>query len=84
MILTTEEMKVFDLYYAGIVSMGMFHPGAGRSNGYGPNAPTYTFDDCAAQAMAMIEARRAVLSESVEYQRKQSLAARTTPVGPFF
>lgn len=59
--LTSDEHMIFDIFFAGTVSMAHCHPAAGRSNGFA-EAPTKTVEECADIALEMIEVRRKVLS----------------------
>ncbi len=56
-----EEMMVFDVYLAGIVSMNL-HPGIGRSNGVADAPPKMDLDQCFDLALEMIELRRQVMT----------------------
>lgn len=53
---------VFDIFFAGVVSMAHCHPGAGRSNGHGI-ADKLSIEECAQVALQMIEERRKYLPE---------------------
>lgn len=53
--LTDEEVRVFDMYFAGVVSMNL-HPGTTRDA-----APGRTLEDCADIAMDMLRVRREYL-----------------------
>lgn len=55
------EYMVFDIYFAGLVSMSL-HPGAGlKKDGYDNAAPVWTVAACADKAMEMIAIRRSLL-----------------------
>lgn len=62
--LAADERVVFDIFFAGIVSMAHCHPGAGRSNGYAQAPPIKSIDGCADLALEMIEKRREVMANA--------------------
>lgn len=57
--LLEDEEHIFDIYFAGTVSMAHCHPACGRSNGIAV-APKLTVEECADIALEMIEVRRKV------------------------
>lgn len=59
--LNDAEQMVFDIFFAGCVSMAHCHPAAGRSNGYG-TAEKLTVEQCADLALEMIAVRRKVFA----------------------
>lgn len=63
--LDVDEILVFDIFFAGIVSMAHCHPANGRSNGFAEAPPKKSIEDCADVALEMIEVRRRVLAPTV-------------------
>lgn len=59
--LEENEVIVFDIFFAGIVSMAHCHPANGRSNGYAEAPPQKSVEECAKIALEMIRVRRNVL-----------------------
>lgn len=78
MLLDQSEINVFDVYFAGVVSMAHCHPGAGIHKAgnvytYAPfgyqhgaeNAPKrLSIEECAKVALEMIAVRRKVLEQA--------------------
>jgi hypothetical protein len=60
--LEQDEQMVFDIFFAGCVSMAHCHPAAGRSNGYG-TAEKLTVEQCAELALEMVAVRRKVFAQ---------------------
>ncbi len=58
-----SEIMLFDVYFAGVVSMAHCHPGSGRSNGYGTAAPRLTLQECADLVIEMLKVRRQVMAQ---------------------
>lgn len=54
--LSDGEILVFDMYFAGIVSMAHCHPGTTRDAGL-----NLSLDECASKALDMLEVRRRVI-----------------------
>lgn len=77
MLLDQSEINVFDVYFAGVVSMAHCHPGAGvhregNTYTYAPfgyqNDPAHhsrlSIEECARVALEMIAVRRRVLEQA--------------------
>lgn len=64
--LEESEVVVFDIFFAGIVSMAHCHPANGRSNGYSEAPKPKSVEGCADLALEMIEVRRRVLGEQAD------------------
>lgn len=55
---------VFDIFFAGIVSMAHCHPGAGvKKEGYDRAGRALSIAACADLALEMVEVRRQVMGE---------------------
>jgi hypothetical protein len=55
-----DDRFVFDVYFGGIVSMSMMHPGAGSKDHKKP-----TLEQCADTAVEMINIRKELISKGV-------------------
>lgn len=61
--LRSDERVVFDIFFAGIVSMAHCHPGAGvKKEGYDRAGKALSIEGCADLALEMIETRRKIMA----------------------
>lgn len=60
--LRLDEIVPFDVYFAGVVAMGRWHPGANFDKESGTySRGQMSVEECADEALDMIEVRRKVL-----------------------